>query len=110
MTSLKVEFGKKVKEYRKSAGLTQEKLAEIVSIAPQTLSGIETGYGFPSYPVLVDLIAALKISAHHLFTFDSDIKDLDDKELQSVVMDAIHKIKPNKRKLAIDILKTIANS
>ena len=67
MIDIKKDFGKKVKYYRECLGLSQIKFAEIADITPQTLSGIETGYTFPSYPVFMKLLTALKIPVVKLF-------------------------------------------
>lgn len=64
---IKKEFGKNVKTYRLNAGLSQENLAEKADITTQTLSGIENGYGFPSYPVLCKIIDALNVAPVNLF-------------------------------------------
>jgi transcriptional regulator with XRE-family HTH domain len=49
----------KVKEFRKTAGLTQEQLSEKVDIAPQYLSRLETARRVPSLDTIVDLADAL---------------------------------------------------
>ena len=43
---IKKAIGKRIKEVRKSRGLSQKKLAEMVDIAQNTLSYIETGDNF----------------------------------------------------------------
>ena len=52
MIDLKKEFGKRVRQYRKTMGLSQMKFAEKADITFQTLSSIEHGITFPSYPIL----------------------------------------------------------
>ncbi len=47
----------KIKAERNAAGLTQEKLAELISVTKQTIHAIETGKYIPS------TILALKIAA-----------------------------------------------
>ena len=49
---IKKKFGEKVKMYRNLAKLTQEQLAEKCGCSPQTISGTETGYSFPSSNIL----------------------------------------------------------
>lgn len=53
MINLKKEFGKRVRQYRKAMGLSQMKFAEKADITFQTLSSIERGITFPSYPILI---------------------------------------------------------
>lgn len=69
---IKKRFGSKVREYRKVAGLTQEQLAEQVGCSWQTISGMETGYSFPSSKVLFNLSFALKMPLVYLFNFYSN--------------------------------------
>ncbi|MCI9273643.1 MAG: helix-turn-helix transcriptional regulator [Clostridiales bacterium] len=40
---INVEIGKRIKQVRENAGLTQEKLAELLQISPQHLSNLERG-------------------------------------------------------------------
>lgn len=40
-------LGKNLKEYRTKKGLTQNQLAEIVDVEPQSISKIESGTNFP---------------------------------------------------------------
>ncbi len=52
-------LGRRIKEFRKAAGLTQEQLSEIVDIAPQYLSRLETGRRAPSLDTIIELAEAL---------------------------------------------------
>lgn len=45
-------LGKRIKEIRKSKGLTQEQLSEMIDIETSSLSGIESGRFYPSLHVL----------------------------------------------------------
>lgn len=82
-STLKVQFGKNLKEYRKKAGLTQEQLAEKTGLSSTAISGIETANSFPSYNNLVAFINVLNIPAYKLFVFADDIIkcDIDEKEI-----------------------------
>lgn len=55
------KFGNKLKEIRKTRGLTQFELAELVGIDEKHLSRIETGKNLPTYPTLVKLLNALNL-------------------------------------------------
>ncbi len=50
-----------VQSKRKKLGLSQERLAEILDIAPTTLQFIEQHRRFPSLPMLVYLCQVLKL-------------------------------------------------
>lgn len=66
-------LGKRIKDLRKSAGLTQEKLAELIDIETGSLSGIESGRHYPSLPTLVKIANNLNIEINSLFKFASDV-------------------------------------
>ena len=63
-------LGKRIKELRKEAGLTQEKLAEMINIETTSLSGIESGRHFPSLPTIEKIANNLKVELKSLFDFN----------------------------------------
>ena len=74
MINLKKEFGKRVRQYRKAMGLSQMKFAEKADITFQTLSSIERGITFPSYPILIKIIETLNVPIVKLFCYDETVK------------------------------------
>ena len=62
-------LGKRIKELRKAANLTQEKLAELIDIETGSLSGIESGRHFPSLPTLEKIAINLNVELKALFEF-----------------------------------------
>ena len=63
-------LGKRIKELRKNAGYTQEKLAELIDIETSSLSGIESGRHFPSLPTIEKIANTLNIEMKTLFDFN----------------------------------------
>ena len=55
MSDFKKLLGKRIQNIRKSKGLTQEKLAELINIEPPSLSYLETGKYAPSIDTLQKL-------------------------------------------------------
>ena len=55
-------FGRRLKELRKSKGLTQQVLAELAGIDEKHLCRIENGKYFRSYTTLNNLLVALNVS------------------------------------------------
>ena len=55
------KIGQRIRKCRKAHGLSQEELAEKVSISTTHMSHIETGNTKLSLPVLVDISAALNV-------------------------------------------------
>ena len=62
-------LGKRIKELRKNAGLTQEKLAELIGIETSSLSGIESGRHFPSLLTAEKIAKTLNVQMKTLFEF-----------------------------------------
>lgn len=103
------KFGENVKRYRKSLGLTQEKLAELCECSPQTISGTETGYSFPSSKVLFKLGENLHIPLMYLFNFGED-SVISNKENDETIINLLSKLTPEYKYLAVKIVKTLAES
>lgn len=59
-------FGSRIKEVREDRKLTQEQLAEMLSITTKHLSKIETGLRGPSVQLLISLAEELNISTDYL--------------------------------------------
>ena len=70
MSSLKLKFGKRLRELRRSVGMTQEQLAELVNIEPPNLSKIECGMHFPQPDKIEKIAQALNVDIKELFDFE----------------------------------------
>lgn len=62
-----MDFGKNLREYRQKAGLTQEKLAEALSVSMQAVSRWETTDTLPDAALLPGLAEALGVTVDELF-------------------------------------------
>jgi transcriptional regulator with XRE-family HTH domain len=62
-------FGSRIRELRKSKGLSQEQLAEVIGIDQKHMSRIELGKSYPSLDRLVRIAEALKVSLPDLFEY-----------------------------------------
>ena len=60
------KIGQRIRKVRKAHGLSQEELAEKVSISTTHMSHIETGNTKLSLPVFVDIAAALEVRTDDL--------------------------------------------
>lgn len=60
-------FGKRLAEVRKSRGLTQEELAEMLDISAVSVTYLETGRRWPRLLTLHRIAKALKVSVADLF-------------------------------------------
>lgn len=88
-------LGKRIKELRKEAGLTQEKLAELIDIETTSLSGIESGRHFPSLPTIEKIANKLNVELKALFDFNH-LKSID--KMKEEIVENIDKISDEKIK------------
>ena len=75
-----VESGKRIKEMRKKAGVTQEELADAIGMTREALARIETGKNGTSVDGIINLAHYFKTSTDNILGwtdekfFDNDIK------------------------------------
>ena len=67
---IKKLLGKRIQEIRKSKGLTQEKVAEIIGMEPASLSNIENGRFYPTSENLEKIINTLGVKPADLYSFE----------------------------------------
>lgn len=79
MNDLKKLLGKRIQNIRKSRGLTQEKLAELINIETPSLSYLETGKYAPSIDTLQKLSEVLQVQPWEFYYF-SQVSDEQKKE------------------------------
>ena len=60
-------IGKRIQEFRKKKGMTQEELSEIIDISPHSLSALERGIYNIKLETLVKILNTLDISADEVF-------------------------------------------
>ena len=70
MIYLRTVLATNLKIRRKSMGITQEKLAELVNTAPTYIAMIEAERRTPSFKMIERLAEALKIDAPELFSME----------------------------------------
>jgi len=63
-------FGKRFREIRKKRGYTQDKIAEIIDLEPQSISKIESGKNFPLLSNLEKIAASLNIGLEEFFNYE----------------------------------------
>lgn len=103
MTLLKVAFGSNLKLLRKSKGLTQEALAELIGLNQRQLTRIETGVSFLSANVLEKIALALNVNLEELFSFDFERSlDVEDNKRIKAQTKSVEKIFTQVRKISGD--------
>ena len=68
--SIKKQFGKRIKEIKKSKGYTQEQLAERIGIEPPNVSKLEKGLHFHLPENIEKISKALDVEIKDLFDFE----------------------------------------
>ena len=66
MSINKARLGERIREARRSKGMTQEVLSELVEVTPFYMGELERGVKTPSLDVFVRLLEALDVSADTL--------------------------------------------
>ena len=61
-------FAENLKEIRNKRNITQEQLAELLSVSRQTISKWESGQGYPETEKLLSIAKALNVSLDYLFS------------------------------------------
>lgn len=63
-------LGNRLRELRRRKGIKQEKLAELISVEPATISNIENGKNYPSMINLENILNVLDSSFLEAFDFE----------------------------------------
>lgn len=71
-----MSFGEKIKNLRHNSNMTQEKLAELLSISPQAVSRWETDVAMPDISLLPPLANLFDVTTDYLLGMDTYQKDL----------------------------------
>lgn len=70
-----MEIGVRIKQAREAAGFTQERLAELMDVSPQYISGVERGVVGLSVPILTHLSRILLISCDYILLGEGERSD-----------------------------------
>ncbi len=69
MGTLRKQFGKKLRSFRKHRGMTQEQFAEILDISVDFLSLVERGISAPSFESIESFSITLGVPVREFFDF-----------------------------------------
>lgn len=72
ITNLKILFGKNLRKIRRREDLTQEKLAEILSVSVEFVSNMERGVNAPSFETIEKIAKAFDLPVNKLFDFEEE--------------------------------------
>lgn len=85
-------LGRRIREFRKERGLTQEQLSEKIGKTDEVISNIETGSASTRLTTLFDIADALKVSLLDLFDWISPRKLTAEEVRQEELVSRVRKI------------------
>ena len=97
--STATKFGRMMREYRKKKEISQEKLAEELSISRISVNNYEQGKQAPNLDTAIRIALYLGINLHDLAkavresSLDRALDNLENKELSNELKDALKKLK-----------------
>lgn len=97
-------IGRRIKEYRKKSGLTQEALAEKIGLSTSYYAAIERGASFPRFDNLIAIINAIGASADQIFT---DVVDNTYETRASMLSDQIKDLSPKEQRRILHVVETM---
>ena len=103
MPTLKEKLGARIRELRKSLGLSQEKLAELIDMDKPNLSNIECGKRFMTAETLEKIANALKTTERELFNFN---KTEPEKYLRQDIIDILDAFEEKDLKFILEIISS----
>lgn len=98
MTDYQENFIRNMKFYRKKAGFSQAKLAELCDVSNGTIGNIECGFTKPSFDLIFMIAEAVQVRPEDLFKTEHTEEDFTTSQLErvsekvnSAVQDAVAK-------------------
>ncbi|MEG0355615.1 MAG: helix-turn-helix transcriptional regulator [Oscillospiraceae bacterium] len=101
------EIGKRIQQYRKKKGLTQEKLAEMINLSPNHLSAIERGVYGVKLDTLAQIINCIDCTADDLF---ADVTRCGYKIKASRLADEMAELSAEEQANIFDVVETMVRN
>ena len=98
-------IGRRIKELRKSKGLSQEKLAELAETSPNYLSRMERGTENPTLDMLIKLSNALEVEMWEMFDFGHVASQ---KELKQTIQNFSRTADESTLRLALKLIRAVS--
>ncbi len=100
-------IGKRIAQYRRRKGLTQEELSEILEITPHYLSALERGIYNIKLEMLVKILNTLDCSADEVFC---DVVDKSSAVTTSRLSVMLNSLPIDEQKKILAVVETMINS
>lgn len=98
---INLEIGRRIKNARETAGLTQDRFAELIDMGPKNLSSVERGQVGISIATLQRICRVLSISADQIL-FGTEIDNS-----PSEIAERLSRLTPQQFQIANDILNKL---
>ena len=100
-------IGKRIQEFRKKKGMTQDELSEIIDISPHYLSALERGIYNIKLETLVKILNTLGISADEVFC---DVVDKSSAISASRLSERLEALPTEEQERILAVVDTMINS
>jgi transcriptional regulator with XRE-family HTH domain len=104
MQTAKELLGMRVREIRKTRGLSQERLAEKVGVDPKQISRIEGGKSAPSFETLEAIAIHLQVEMKDLLDFQHLVPE---ERVEDQAVRLLEGMDDQTKRLAVRILRTM---
>lgn len=104
MENQKSLIGKKFKEIRKNARITQDAFSELLGLETSSLSNIETGKSYPSMQTVINVIKKFNVDPTDIFDYEYFNNE---QYLENEINNTIKKLDYKKKQILYKIIKAI---
>ena len=101
------KVGARLRECRKRAGITQEKLGEAVGLSTNHISAIERGINMPRVEKLVEMMNIMQCTADEVFI---DVLDAGYKRKASILEDRLNALPGEERRKILNVVEVMIES
>ena len=102
-----LSVGRKIKQYREYAGISQERLAEILDISVCAVSNLERGINYPTMENFIKLANALGVSADALL---EDVLEVSELPKTSILSEKLKGVSAKKRQQILEVIDILLKS
>lgn len=96
-------LGQRIRQMRRKNDLSQENLAELLGLDPNSISRIECGVHYPSMDTLEKLTKTLNVDMHDMF----QIKEESAEEMRAFVMRLVSEVDDEKLVKIVRVIKLL---
>lgn len=100
-------IGRRIQQYRKKKGLTQEQLAEKVGLSTNYISAVERGVNQLNLDKLIDVINILECSANEIFV---DVLNNGYEIKSSLLSEQISKLSKDEQERIFAVVQTLVDT